>query len=101
MMKKNLLLSLIIIFSIVTSAQNGYAQPSNGKIPLSRLYFHENIEATQKKILLMDGKDDNLFTPTANESLNNELTNTVTKKVDAVKEVIEADSSLDNNNKIK
>ena len=100
MMKKNLLLLFLPVISFVAYSQSGYAQPSN-KIPLSRLYFHESIEATQKKILQLDGKDDDLFTPTANESLNKELTGTVTKKVNGIRDAIEADSTLDNNNKIK
>src|SRR4051812_28090050 len=101
MMKKNSLLLFLSVISFVAYSQSGYAQPSNNKIPLSRLYFHESIEATQKKILLLDGKDDNLFTPTTNESLNKELTNTVTKIIDNIRDEIEADSSLDNNKKIK
>ena len=100
-MKKNFLSLLLFTVSLFTYAQIGHTQPSNNKIPLSRLYFHENVEATQKKILLMDGKDDNLFTPTSNESLNKELTNTITKKVDDFRQRIEEDSSLDNNGKIK
>lgn len=100
-MKKNFLSFLLLVVSLVTYSQTGHAQPSNDKIPLSRLYFHEAIEATQKKIFQMDGKDDGLFTPTSNESLNKELTNIVTKNVNDLKQVIEADSSLDNNNKIK
>ncbi|HEY6976337.1 MAG TPA: hypothetical protein VH396_08605 [Chitinophagaceae bacterium] len=96
-MKKFFLLFFLLVISQII-----FAQPSNyGKIPLSRLFFHENVEATQKKILLLDRKDDNMFTPTSNESLNQELTNTVTKTVNNIKDTIEADSSLDNNNKIK
>src|SRR3954453_12557376 len=96
MKKFSPLFFLLIVFQVL------HAQPSNNnKIPLSRQFFHETIEATQKKIMLMDRKDDNLFTPTSNESLNQELTNTVTKTVNNIKDTIEADSSLDNNNKIK
>lgn len=100
MMKKKLLPFFLLMISFVAHSQSGYAQPSN-KIPLSRLYFHESVETTQKKILQMDGKDDELFTPTANESLNKELTATATKGVNDVRDAIEEDSTLDNNNKIK
>src|SRR5215470_2438754 len=96
-MKKNFLFFLLLTVSFITYAQSTHAQPSNDKIPLSRLFFHENIEATQKKILSMDGKDDNLFAPTSNESLNKELTYTATKRIDELKQMIEEDSSLDNN----
>src|SRR6266487_195253 len=97
MMKKKFLSFFLLIISLTV-----YAQPSNNdKIPLSRLFFHENIEATQKKIMLMDRTDDNLFTPTSNESLNHELTNAVTKTVNNITEAIETDSFLNNNNKIK
>src|SRR5215210_4991755 len=95
-MKKKFLLIFLLSGSITV-----FAQPSNDKIPLSRLFFHESIEATQKKIMLMDKVSDNLFTPTANESLNHELTKAVTQTIPHIEDVIEADTTLDNNNKIK
>ncbi len=96
MMKKNYVLFFLLTFYLHSLAQN-----ATGKIPLARQYFHEAINSTQKKILLTDGKDDSLFTPTANETLNQELTNAVLSGVEKIKNRVESDSTIDNNGKIK
>lgn len=90
-----------IAFSFLAFCIAVHAQPTNGNIPLARQYFHETIRATQKKILALDGKDDTLFTPTANEQLNLELTNALTNGVAKIEALIEEDSGIDNNSKIK
>jgi len=96
-MKKN-----FIIFLLLASFFTVHAQPSSDtNIPLSRLYFHETIDATQKKLLALDGKADSLFTLTVNEDLNKKITKTIIEDVDKIANNIEADSTLDNNNKIK
>ena len=79
------------------------AQPSEktSEIPLVRQYFHGNIDATQKSILLSDGKNPDRFSPTQNSELNDELTIALTTGVDNIQSFIEEDNSLDNNNKIK
>ena len=48
-----------------------------------------------------DKTDDTLFTPTSNEILNKELTDALVNGVNDIKNFIEADNQLDNNNKIK
>src|SRR5579885_1605519 len=96
-MKKNFILLLLLTSFLSVTAQP--ARDSN--IPLSRMYFHEAIDATQKKILASDGINDAFFTPTSNDALNSELTDDVTKGVNDIRDYIEADSTLDNNNKIK
>ena len=96
-MKRNFILLLLLTFSYAA-----YTQPAaDTNIPLSRMYFHETIENTQKKLLALDGTADEIFAPTANETLNHELTNAATKLVDSVRNNIEADSTLNNNSKIK
>ncbi|QEC67969.1 hypothetical protein FRZ67_11900 [Panacibacter ginsenosidivorans] len=96
-MKRNfILIALLVLFYSVK------AQPSaDTNIPLSRLYFHEALDAAQHKLLAMDGKADSLFTVTPNNGLNNELTITITDGVDKLSAGIESDSLLDNNGKIK
>lgn len=93
------LVTAIISFLLVSvsNAQSGTTK----KIPFSRLYFHESIETTQKKIMDADGSKDKLFTPTSNETLNQTLTHSLIGRVDKIRDEIEEDSSLDNNNKIK
>lgn len=96
-MMKNFILLLLLTCVLAANAQ-----PARDKnIPLSRMYFHEALDATQKKILASDGNADAYFTPTSNDALNSELTEDVTKVVDDIRNYIEADSTLDNNNKIK
>ncbi|HRH50995.1 MAG TPA: hypothetical protein PLP23_19750 [Panacibacter sp.] len=90
-----------IAFSFFVFCIAVHAQPTNGNIPLARQYFHETIRATQKKIRATDGKDDTLFTPTTNEQLNLELTNALTNGVAKIEALIEEDSGIDNNSKIK
>lgn len=90
-----------IAFSFFVFCIAVHAQPTNGNIPLARQYFHETIRATQKKIRATDGKDDSLFTPTTNEQLNLELTNALTNGVTKIEALIEEDSGIDNNSKIK
>ena len=51
--------------------------------------------------MVLDGKDDTLFTPTATEQLNLELTNTLINDVEKIESLIEEDSGSDNNSKIK
>jgi len=49
----------------------------------------------------MDGKTDSIFAVTANAAVNTELTNTIINGADKMITAIEADSTLDNNGKIK
>ncbi|NNV55946.1 BACON domain-containing protein [Limnovirga soli] len=79
----------------------GKAQSTKNNIPLARQFFHDAINATQKKILLSDGVDDNLFTPTSNESLNIEITQFATIEIENIQDSIEADSTTSDNTKIK
>lgn len=89
------------IFSLFVCSLVNAQSGGTKKIPFSRLYFHESIESTQKKIMDSDGSKDKLYTPTSNESLNHTLTKAITEKVDALRNEIEDDTTLDNNNKIK
>ena len=96
-MKRYFILSVLLGF-----IQLVHAQPSSDtKIPLSRLYFHEILDGTQKKLLAMDGKEDSLFTLTPNEKVNADVTYAAIQGVNNVRNTIEADSTLDNNGKIK
>lgn len=95
-MKHFLILLILINFFCLAQARN-----LTDSIPLSRLYFHETLHTTQQKLLAVDGKADSIFTMTANESLNNEITTAITEGVNNIINNIEADSTLDNNGKIK
>lgn len=93
---------IFTLFFLLFSFFIAEAQPqSDTNIPLSRLYFHETLDATQKKMLALDGKADSLFTLTSNDNLNNQVTKAIVNDVDNIANDIEKDSTLDNNNKIK
>lgn len=97
LMKKYFIIFLLLAFFQFTHAQ----PPAENNIPLSRLYFHETLDATQRKLLAIDGVADSLFTLTANEGLNARITKAIIEDVDKIANDIEKDSTLDNNNKIK
>ncbi|HRH59589.1 MAG TPA: hypothetical protein PL045_03420 [Chitinophagaceae bacterium] len=89
-------------FAVLLLCFSAQGQPSaNRQIPLARLYFHELIDSTQKKLLQSDKINDDYFTPTSNEELNHELTIAATETIDNFQKEVEKDSSLDNNSKIK
>ncbi|MGN6617112.1 MAG: hypothetical protein ACTHJ5_08030, partial [Ilyomonas sp.] len=89
----------VLLMSLQVIAQSSFGNTPD--IPLIRKVFHENIDASQKAILKLDGMSDNQFAPSQDEELNVRLTYTATKKIDDIQKAIEADSTLDNNNKIK
>lgn len=96
---KKILLLIIFIYGIVnfTVAQSA-TQPD---IPLVRLYFHEKIDSSQKRIEKFDGKPDGIFTPSDNDELNSRLNDVLTKQVDTLQNYIEESKLSDNNDKIR
>ena len=97
MMYTRLFTSLCLVFLLLSGAR---AQDKN-EIPSMRRIFHDEIDQTQKKILALDGKDDKIWAPTQNPTLNLQLTHTVIDEVDDIQKQIEADASLDDDNKMK
>jgi hypothetical protein len=75
--------------------------PADCKPPKNRELFHDFINAEQKKILKSDGKNDNQYTPSADEEINFILTRTLINKVDWLQCKIENDSTLTAQNKIR
>lgn len=71
------------------------------KPPKNRELFHDYIDAEQKKLLRMDGLADSRFAPTADDEINFHLTKTLVGRVDELQCIIENDSSLNSQNKIK
>lgn len=96
-MKKFTFLLFFLIISMMAVAQAG----NDTTIPPMRQYFHELIDATQHLIMSADGTADDQFAPTQNPALNISINNALTKGVDSVQLLIEKNTDLDNNNKIK
>jgi hypothetical protein len=69
--------------------------------PKNRELFHDYIDADQKSILKSDGKNDNQFTPSADEEVNFLITQVLVKNIDELQCRIELDSTLKDQVKVK
>ena len=65
-----------------------------------RQAFHDKVDASQKRLLRLDGTPDDNLNSTDDDELNLQLTYTATKRIDAIQNSIEADND-DSNTKIK
>jgi hypothetical protein len=92
---KKLYLSLIVtcFFSPLFS--------QNPSIPLMRQIFHDKIDQTQKLVDRRDGKTDKNFNTSKDDEVNQQLTYALFTQVDDLQTFIEADNTLDANNKIR
>src|SRR4051812_17291848 len=70
-------------------------------IPLMRVIYHDNIIKTQRKIDRLDGEQDLTLTVEGNKEATNKATVAVFNQVDSIRNNIEADTTLDANNKMK
>lgn len=100
-----ILTTFLIVLQHTASGQVSFASNLSQddprcKPPKNRELFHDIIDQQQKAILKADGKDDKLFTPTANEEVNFILTQSVNKKVDDLQCRIENDSLLKDQQKV-
>ncbi len=102
---RNILVTgLFFVLSNIASGQplfvsSGGRDP-NCKPPKNRELFHDYIDAQQKIILNADGKNDNQFTPSANDEVNFLLTQALVGKVDALQCKIEKDTLLKDQHKV-
>lgn len=94
------MMKFIFFLFIVALSLDGFAQPKP-VIPLMRKIFHENIDKDQKWIDRLDKKEDNKFSGTSDTDINLQINYTLYKKVDDLQNLIELDSTLDANGKIK
>ncbi len=97
---------LFLGFSRLAMAQTTFAPGiatgnQNCKPPKNRELFHDFIDAQQKNILKSDGKNDNQYTPSADEEINFLITQSLVKRVDELQCKIETDSSLKDQAKVK
>ena len=90
---------LLLLLSVLFIVKPAIAQQST--IPLLRQTFHDRIDAAQKSILRLDGTADNSMDLTDDEDLNLQLTYAATRRIDDLQKNIEADTTLNGNDKIK
>ena len=84
---------------IFVSASSANSLPC--KPPKNRELFHDYIDAQQKNVLRSDGKNDNMFTPSADDEINFLLTQAVVKNIDDLQCKIEMDSSMKDQVKVR
>lgn len=94
-MAKYLLFLLVAFLSFNVSAQR------TPVVPLIRKVFHDNIDKAQKKIDLLDKKQDRSFKSGTDDEVDMQVTYTLYNKVDDIQNNIELDSSLNANEKIR
>lgn len=76
------------------------AIPEGYKPEFRRQLNHDGIDGEQKIILNGDGRDDNQFTPSDKEEINQLLTRSLVRKTDWLQYRIETDSTLDHRLKV-
>ena len=89
-------LSLFLFTGLVSVAQKDPTlRPER-----SRELFHDYVDAEQKKALQADNKDDKLFSPSPNEEINIQITNSLIGKVNELQKKIEKDSTMGGQTKV-
>src|SRR5688572_3298845 len=79
------------------AAINSFAQSPKDptlKANRNRELFHDYVDSEQKKALQSDRKDDKLFTPSASDEINIQITNALLGKVNELQKKIEKDSTV-------
>lgn len=94
--------TLLFVFAFTfVQAQETAADIDLSNVPLIRQFFYENIKTAQLYICALDGKKDDALDCTAEVATNQKATYAIINQVNQIKLEIEADSTLDNNEKIK
>src|SRR6185436_2653805 len=83
-----------VLFTSSTDNTQGSCKP-----PKNRELFHDYINTEQKNILRSDGKNDNKYTPTADDEINFLLTRCLVNRIDNLQCKIENDSILNGQDK--
>ena len=97
-----LFLSIDQSVSAQTAFNSGYATKIQScKPPKNRELFHDYIDAQQQNVLKSDGKNDNRYTPSADDEINLLVTRALVKDIDELQCKIEMDSSLKGQEKVK
>ena len=95
---------LLLVFTCATA--QGYAGfdslsiPAGYKPEFRRQLNHDGIDGEQKTIMNGDGREDNQFTPSDKEEINQLLTRSLVRKTDWLQYRIETDSTLDHRLKV-
>lgn len=99
-MRKLLVAALFTVNFLSVNAQSGNPA-THSEIPLMRQLYHQNIDKSQKEIDALDGINDGEFKPSADDEVNTKANNAATTVIDKIQDDIEADGTMDTNEKIK
>jgi hypothetical protein len=99
---KNFIRYLIIPFSLLP-ARPVLAQTANPafKVQQERKLWHDNIDREQKRLLGLDGKQDDVIQVSRDENFNLQIADVMIRQVDLLQQNIEIDSTLNGQTKIK
>ncbi|WP_153800100.1 hypothetical protein [Foetidibacter luteolus] len=95
------LLTATFFLSQITAAVSQSAATEKSEIPLMRQIYHQNIDKSQQEIFSLDGTKDDMFKPSADEEINLQINHAATIEIDKLQDLLESDSTFDNNEKIK
>ena len=87
------------LFAAVNSIAQAPKDPTL-KPERTRELFHAYVDSEQKKALQSDKSDDKLFSPSANEEVNIQITNALLGKVNELQKKIEKDSTIGGQTKV-
>ena len=84
-------LTAIFIFLISVSRAQYVLESDTNKltVPMNRVLWHENIDKEQKRLDKLDGKNDGVFKLTDSDDLNLQVSDALTRRVDALQYKIE------------
>ncbi|MFY7900455.1 MAG: hypothetical protein ACOVNY_09750 [Chitinophagaceae bacterium] len=90
---------LLLFFACIN--QSGYTQAEipMPKVPLMRQLFHANIDEAQKRVAQLSPKINQLFAPSNDESINQQLHHILQVRINNIQAKIELDSTLSENEK--
>jgi hypothetical protein len=94
---------LFIIFIYIIGFQNSKAQTSHNrfKIDTRRQLFHDYVDREQKRLLGLDGLQDDVVSLSKDETINTQVAYSLINQLDVLQEKIETDTNLADNGKIK
>jgi hypothetical protein len=97
---KKVLCSILFTFLFLGSSYAGQ-DTTRRKADIRRVKFHEDIDRLQIGILASDGRSDLSFSPSADDEINQLLTDVFTRRVDALQDSIEYSTVIDHRLKVK
>ena len=90
---------LFITGSLAVPAQKSAAQsaPYSYKVSQDRLLFHDDVDREQKRLLAIGGRPGDIIQVSRDSDINLAVTDALIRRVDALQQNIEVDSSLNTN----